>query len=265
MAADQDVVAQFQKEIDFMQRTRHPHIVRFFGAGSFPSGAPFLVEELMDKSLQAYVQTTPDVPWAVKYKLLGDVSEGMQHIHNLGHMHRDLKTANVLINSRLQAKVADFGSMRELLLGGPVASATAGHRGADNAGAMSTNVGTPLYMSLEVLLGQPYDKAADTWSFGVVMWEVRCRGRTATEPAAPTSACSPTGGTQPDDTLAAHQQSALTSRCCSRWRASRTRTFWHKKCLTATMGRPAPGSAKCSRKANAYSWTKPGRRSCKSS
>jgi len=151
MAANTEVVAQFQQEIEFMQRTRHANIVRFFGAGTLPNGSPFLVEELMARSLQAYIQTTPDIPWDTKFSVLRDVAVGMQHIHSLGHMHRDLKTANVLINARLQAKVADFGSMRQLLLGrgsGTFRGGNGGGRGdvlvPEGQVGMSGLVGTPL-------------------------------------------------------------------------------------------------------------------------
>ena len=54
---DETVVSEFEREIGFMQRTRHVNLVRFFGAGNQEDGTPFLVEELMlGGTLQARMQ-----------------------------------------------------------------------------------------------------------------------------------------------------------------------------------------------------------------
>ncbi|EGD79879.1 TKL protein kinase [Salpingoeca rosetta] len=47
MAFDESTVLEFEKEVEFLQRTRHPHVVRFFGAGTDPNGSPFLVLEFV--------------------------------------------------------------------------------------------------------------------------------------------------------------------------------------------------------------------------
>ncbi|EGD77595.1 TKL protein kinase [Salpingoeca rosetta] len=47
MAFDESTVLEFEKEVEFLQRTRHPHVVRFFGAGTGPNGSPFLVLEFV--------------------------------------------------------------------------------------------------------------------------------------------------------------------------------------------------------------------------
>jgi len=136
-----------------MQRTRHPNIVRFFGTGLQPDGQPFLVEELMPMgSLQRILwqqrqrhndgsathvnsrlshtqggaghgeasEAADDLggppvvlTWALKTSLAVDVARGMAHIHSLGHLHRDLKSGNVLVTHDLQARpsVFVFGSI----------------------------------------------------------------------------------------------------------------------------------------------------------
>ncbi|EGD74647.1 TKL protein kinase [Salpingoeca rosetta] len=47
MMFDESTVVEFEKEVEFLQRTRHPHVVRFFGAGTDPNGSPFLVLEFV--------------------------------------------------------------------------------------------------------------------------------------------------------------------------------------------------------------------------
>ena len=53
LAFNPNIVQEFDKEVEFMQKTRHTNIVRFFGMGRFPDDTPFLVEELLTGSLQA--------------------------------------------------------------------------------------------------------------------------------------------------------------------------------------------------------------------
>ncbi|EGD79477.1 TKL protein kinase [Salpingoeca rosetta] len=136
MAFDESTVLEFEKEVEFLQRTRHPHVVRFFGAGTDPNGSPFLVlefvalgslKDLLGKDMgevlmevrQRKVEESgggvDDVSsvWDLKLRLLRDVASGMAFIHSLDQMHRDLKSGNVLVSSSLRAKITDFGSIRQ--------------------------------------------------------------------------------------------------------------------------------------------------------
>ncbi|EGD81910.1 TKL protein kinase [Salpingoeca rosetta] len=138
MAFDESTVLEFEKEVEFLQRTRHPNVVRFFGAGTDPNGSPFLVlefvamgslKDLLGKEMEKVlveVRNTKveesssggvgdDVSsvWDLKLRLLRDVASGMAFIHSLDQMHRDLKSGNVLVSSSLRAKITDFGSIRQ--------------------------------------------------------------------------------------------------------------------------------------------------------
>lgn len=139
-SSDHATVAEFEKEAQFMMTVRHPHVVRFFGAGSFDDHTPFLVMEILPRgSLKRVLDREPDLSWEVRYQsfrcthrcpwLLSrpprtslltapmptrrqvrmgyilDVCKGMKYIHGLGHVHRDLKSANVLVTDGERAKV----------------------------------------------------------------------------------------------------------------------------------------------------------------
>lgn len=79
----------------------------------------------------------------------------MTFLHLSGVLHNDLKSRNVLVDSRFRAKVADFGL--------------------SSHGAGPRNLGTPLWMAPELLKGDPASPASDVYAFGIVCWELVAR------------------------------------------------------------------------------------------
>lgn len=80
---------------------------------------------------------------------------GFEYLTRLDIMHRDLKPANILINGG-QLKISDFGFARAL----------------DNGDStiLKSIVGTPLYMSPQILNHQPYTQKSDLWSVGLIYY-----------------------------------------------------------------------------------------------
>lgn len=84
---------------------------------------------------------------------------GLHHIHSRTKLHRDIKLENILHNDAGEVKLTDFGISKDI----------------DNtAGAAQTQIGTNLYMSPERCEGSQYGFVADTWSVGVVVYELAC-------------------------------------------------------------------------------------------
>lgn len=100
-------------------------------------------------------QLSPQKLTAIAYQ----VAEGMRFLHANGIVHRDLKTMNILLDDIESAKIADFGL----------------------AGMMKDNnqlvggVGTPHYTAPEVLERKRYGPKVDTYSYGVILWEMASR------------------------------------------------------------------------------------------
>jgi serine/threonine protein kinase len=85
------------------------------------------------------------------------ISHAMAHIHSNGIVHRDLKTANILLDKYLFPHIADFG--------------TATFEKSDGA-ALTAKLGTPNYMAPELIQGQAYTNKVDVYSFGMILYEL---------------------------------------------------------------------------------------------
>lgn len=89
-------------------------------------------------------------------KIALDVARGMDYLHQMRIIHRDLKAANLLLDDNGIVKIGDFGVARIIALGG----------------CMTAETGTYRWMAPEVIEHRPYDCKADVFSFGVLLWEL---------------------------------------------------------------------------------------------
>eukprot|EP00039_Didymoeca_costata_P002273 m.58879 g.58879 ORF g.58879 m.58879 type:complete len:1458 (-) comp11205_c0_seq1:96-4469(-) len=165
---------EFEAEVDFLRKCRHRNIVRFFGAGNL-DGRPFLVTEYLELgSLNTYIRKNMgDISESLKLSFSLDVQAGMQYLHDLGRLHRDLKSGNVLLSKKLRAKVGDFGSMRDILKSNSSPQHFVLDTPINHVATLTTGIGTPVYMAPEILRNQHYGPSADVWSFGILLWEIQ--------------------------------------------------------------------------------------------
>jgi tRNA A-37 threonylcarbamoyl transferase component Bud32 len=159
--------ARFFTEAAAAGSLQHPNIVQIYDMGE-EAGRPFLVLEWMaGKTLAA---TLAGTPWPVREaaRLIETLARAMQHAHEQGVVHRDLKPGNILLSADGTPKIADFGLARRV----PSAEAdTVVPRCQTTTGAI---LGTPSYMAPEQAAGanRAVGPGTDVYALGAILYEL---------------------------------------------------------------------------------------------
>jgi TolB-like protein/tetratricopeptide (TPR) repeat protein len=161
---DEDAGARLLAEARHASILNHPNICGVYEVDE-ARGLPFMVLELIEgPTLHTLLRerrpsTMEVVQWAK------DIAAALDHAHQRGIIHRDLKSANVAISADGTLKVLDFGLSRPLQM-------SAGSVQAPAPVLRETSVaGTLTHIAPEVLRGEPVDQRIDVWAFGVMLYE----------------------------------------------------------------------------------------------
>src|SRR5262245_23807690 len=157
---------RFQREALAASALNHPHICAVYDVGE-TNGRPFLVMELVEgQTLYDLLRTGP-TDTATTIQLGIQVAEALEAAHAKGVIHRDIKPGNIMITDRRHVKVLDFGLAKRVGLAGSDETKT--FQTLTQTGLI---MGTPHYMSPEVLQGHPADARSDLWALGVVLYQM---------------------------------------------------------------------------------------------
>ncbi|XP_016988185.1 serine/threonine-protein kinase hippo [Drosophila rhopaloa] len=146
------------KEISIMQQCDSPYVVRYYGSyfkqydlwicmEYCGAGSVSDIMRLRKKTLTEDEIAT----------ILSDTLKGLVYLHLRRKIHRDIKAANILLNTEGYAKLADFGVAGQLT---------------DTMAKRNTVIGTPFWMAPEVIEEIGYDCVADIWSLGITALEM---------------------------------------------------------------------------------------------
>jgi eukaryotic-like serine/threonine-protein kinase len=159
IAAEPAAAARFKREALSAAALSHPGIVTVFDVGEDDDG-PFIVMEFVDgETLTALMSRegplTPETAAGVTLQ----VSRALDHAHQRGVIHRDVKPGNILLDADGAAKLADFG----------IATSLAGDARFTDADLV---LGTIAYLAPERIAGEQATPASDIYSLGVVLYEM---------------------------------------------------------------------------------------------
>ena len=162
------LLPKIEAEANLLAAIRHPHVVAFLGMCAAPPS--IITEKCSRGSLFDLLQRANQDPrlastltWSLRLRLAADTAAGMAHLHQRTPpvLHRDLKSANLLIDSSWRVKVSDLGLSK--LLEEVTAAST--------VGSTSSNL-NPRWLAAEVMETGTWTAASDVYSFGIVLWEL---------------------------------------------------------------------------------------------
>ncbi len=166
--ADDNARARLVREARLASKLNHPNICTVHDVGE-AQGQTYIAMELVEGDSLASLLERGALP--VEQILLygSQVSDALAHAHERGVVHRDLKSANIVITPEGRAKVLDFG-LAKRIEGEALAEATT--LSTDLLTSPGTIAGTLAYMAPEQLQGKPADERSDIWALGVVLYEM---------------------------------------------------------------------------------------------
>jgi Tol biopolymer transport system component len=171
---DEDAAARLLQEARAASALDHPNICTVHEVGEAPStssgqaGQPFIVMAYVEGQPLSQLIPADGLPPESVIRYGTQIADALAHAHEHGIVHRDLKSANVVITPEGRAKVLDFGLAARI----PQADAeavTKTHEALPHAGML---VGTLAYMAPEVLRGEQATARSDIWALGVLLYEM---------------------------------------------------------------------------------------------
>ncbi|KAF7843043.1 L-type lectin-domain containing receptor kinase IX.1 [Senna tora] len=166
-------IKEFASEVRIISHLRHRNLVQLIGWCHERKELLLVYEYMPNGSLDFHLfKSQPSLTWTIRFKIAQDLASALLYLHEEWEqcvLHRDIKSSNIMLDSKFNAKLGDFGLARFV----------------DHAkGAQTTALaGTMGYMAPESFISGKASKESDVYSFGVVALEIAC-GRKPINPKA---------------------------------------------------------------------------------
>jgi serine/threonine protein kinase len=160
VARDPEISRRFQSEIKLARRVSHKNVCRIHEYGEDKGLRYISMEFMQGVDLRQILRERGGLPTPDAYATSLQLADGLHAIHEVGVIHRDLKTPNIMRDTRGQIRLMDFGIAKDW--GAAASSAT----------ATGLVMGTPEYMSPEQARGEKIDFRSDIYALGIVIFEI---------------------------------------------------------------------------------------------
>ncbi|CAA6672843.1 unnamed protein product [Spirodela intermedia] len=155
---------EFQAEAQILTRVHHRNLVSFLGYCNEPDSFALVYEFMAHGNLAMHLsdKLNNDLSWSRRLRIAIEVAQGLEYLHIFCKppiVHRDVKTANILLNLNLEAKLADFGMSKFF-------------RDENSVYISTAIVGTPGYLDPEYCQTSKLTEKSDVYSFGIVLLEL---------------------------------------------------------------------------------------------
>uniref|UniRef100_A0A1B6CSP7 non-specific serine/threonine protein kinase n=1 Tax=Clastoptera arizonana TaxID=38151 RepID=A0A1B6CSP7_9HEMI len=157
---------QSLRELKYLNSCRHDNILPLYGYSVGGEASCLVYQFMINGSLEDRLMCRQDskpISWLQRHRIATGTACGLQFLHSVGDkplVHGDIKSANILLDSHLEPRIGDFGLARE----GPLQQYT--HV------KVSRVHGTRPYLPDEFLRGKKFSTKVDTFSFGIVLFEL---------------------------------------------------------------------------------------------
>lgn len=155
--AHEEDKTRFLREAQTAAALSHPHIATIYEIDETDDKTFIAMEYVKGESLKEKIKAGP-LTLGETLDMAIQVTEGIQEAHERGIVHRDIKSSNIMITEKKQAKIMDFGLAK--------------FEEKTQITKTATIMGTVAYMSPEQACGEAADSRSDIWSLGVVMYEM---------------------------------------------------------------------------------------------
>ena len=158
LSQDADYVSRFQREAEAASKMTHHNIVNLLDVGMDGNDRYLVMEYVQGTTLKQLIQEKGHLPPATAVQICVRILSALQHAHERGIVHRDIKPQNILVADDGHIKVADFGIAR-------IANSKTLTRD-------DSVMGTVYYYSPEQATGQKVGATSDLYSTGIVLYEM---------------------------------------------------------------------------------------------
>ncbi|MBZ0185286.1 MAG: protein kinase, partial [Candidatus Obscuribacterales bacterium] len=167
LVSDQISIKRFQQEAQAASHLQHPNVITVYDYGFVASGQPYLVMDFLEgESLSDIIRRDKQVTVKRMIPIFMQACEALEHAHQKGVIHRDLKSSNIMLidfeGKKDFVKVVDFGIAKLMPSSG---------KQSQNLTQTGEVFGSPIYMSPEQCMAQSLDARSDIYSMGAMMYE----------------------------------------------------------------------------------------------